>query len=84
MQLYRGIFHPDRQSDGISTIPYGSNTLTCQYDNMNVAPMEPLHGQVTRTLAQIYTAYTSKSTVPEYPPTSRSPQALFDVSGIQI
>ena len=47
MHPYRVIVHSNICLDSISTIPYDSNTLTCQYDGTNDAPRNLLHGPVT-------------------------------------
>ena len=46
MQPDRGIVRTYRRSDGLSTIQYEKNTLTCQSADMNNASRDPLHGLV--------------------------------------
>ena len=36
-----GIVHTYRRSDGLSTIPYDPNTLTCQSSNKKITPRDP-------------------------------------------
>ena len=47
MHPYRGKLHMDRQSDGLSTRPDDSNTLTRQYAVDEDSPRDPLLGPIT-------------------------------------